>query len=101
VSPSFNYFNLSHKFSPNEHITNSCDAVQNVLSSSFNSDFLVNKFTHNVLSVYDELAPVRLNIINSKRKPWVTQDIKLLMKQRDKSYKLAILTGHTHHINNY
>ena len=46
-----------------------------------------------ILTTYNSLAPKREVTVSSRRKPWVSHELRLLMKERDRAYKRAAATG--------
>ena len=52
-------------------------------------DNLCSFFTNTITTAYDTFAPSRSILCNTRRKPWVNNGIRILMKQRDKVFKQA------------
>ena len=48
--------------------------------------------THAFINVIDTIAPLR-NILSSRRKPWVNPQIRVLIRARDRAYRLARSSG--------
>lgn len=45
-----------------------------------------------MLEAFNASAPLKSIVLKPKRKPWVTHDLRIMMKNRDKAYKKALVT---------
>lgn len=54
-----------------------------------NVNEIANNLTYNLLKVFDYLAPKKLVFIKHKSYPWITHNIRLMMKRRDEAYRKA------------
>lgn len=54
-----------------------------------NVNEIANNLTYNLLEVFDYLAPKKLVFIKHKSYPWITHNIRLMMKRRDEAYRKA------------
>lgn len=64
-------------------------------------DQAVNLLTNNLTEILDKMCPVKLIQIRSKYSPWLSEETKLLMKNRDEAQKAATLTNKNEDWNNY
>ena len=52
------------------------------------------------LEVYDEHAPIRIKRVRASRSPWINNDLKKIMYQRDRLKKKASITKNPEDWNN-
>ena len=64
-----------------------------VLSSGSTLEPAFHTLSTAILNTYNSLAPKREITVSSRHKPWVSEDMRLLMKERDQAYKRAAATG--------
>ncbi|XP_045447535.1 uncharacterized protein LOC123655825 [Melitaea cinxia] len=59
-----------------------------------NVNEIANNLTYNLLEVFDYLAPKKLVFIKHKSYPWITHNIRLMIKRRNEAYRKARSTKH-------
>ena len=60
-----------------------------LISTESDPTQIVNLFTDNVNSIYNDIAPYKTVLLKRPSTPWITNESKLMYKQRDKLYKKA------------
>ena len=76
-------------FTPNTFIATSSHTELVLGPCSANVDRSEGALTKALLSAFDAVAPLRTIVLSSRRKPWVTPQIRALMKTRDRAYKIV------------
>ncbi|CAH2093688.1 unnamed protein product [Euphydryas editha] len=64
-------------------------------------DSMVAVFTDSLLWVFDLLAPLKTNVIKQHKYPWITYNVRLMMRERDKAYKISRHTNNRSKIEYY
>lgn len=54
-----------------------------------NVNEITNNLTYNLLEVFDYVAPKKLVFVKHKSYPWITYNIRLMMKRRDEAHRKA------------
>lgn len=66
-----------------------------------NVDEMVTHFDNNLTCLYDLHAPIKTTYVKFHQYPWITYDIKLLMRRRDEAHARARLSGVDSHKSYY
>ena len=61
-----------------------------------NIDHVERALTTSITATFNETAPLRRVILSTRRKPWVSPQIRALMKARDRAYRTARTSGCVH-----
>ena len=80
---------VSSPFTPNTFIATSPSTELVLGPCSADVDRCEDTLAKALLSASDAVAPLRSVVLSSRRKPWVSPQIRALMKTRDRAYKLA------------
>ena len=59
------------------------------------------RFTRAIITAFDAAAPIRQIVLSSRRKPWVSAEIRSLMRTRDHAYRLARNSGSPGDLQNF